>query len=162
MLLFLKMSIQDTLFHASKIAEYIHALYDSPDFKISSHWQGHYPSGPNPYYFQTEQGLFLEETPCGSLSYIWTPLGRWTILGSIFTEDRGAINKLRNKLFEYVKVKEYLPMPDCKYPNRGVVWKIKGYKRISLPEAISKISGEFIKYSDAKKMFDTFTSKNPL
>ena len=155
------MSIQDTLFHASNIAGYIHSLYDSPEFKISSHWQGHYPSGPNPYYFQTEQGLFLEETSCGSLSYIWTPLGRWTILGSIFIEDHDAIKKLREKLFKYIKVEEYLPMANCKYAESGAVWKIKGYKSISLPEPIIKNS-KYTTYSDAKKIFETFTSKNPL
>ena len=121
------LSIQDTLLHASQIAKHVHALYDSPDYKISSDWKGHYPSGPNPYYYQTEQGIFIEETAGGSPSYLWTPLGRWTILGSIFVETENDIKKIRDKLFEYVDVDEFEPAPTCKYPDRGAIWTLFKY-----------------------------------
>ena len=154
------MSIQETLFHASEISKYIHSLYTGDEYDVRSFWKGYYDSGPNPYYFQTESGIFIEESVGGSPSYLLTPLGKWTILGSICYGKQSDIEAIRQKLFKYVQVEEFAPVPTCKYPNRGAIWKVKGYNGITLLDAIPK-SKDFIKYNDAKAQFDEFTKKYP-
>ena len=155
------MSIQETLFHASQISNYIHPLYSGDEHDVRSWWKGHYEPGPNPYYYQTESGIFIEESVDGSPSYLWTPLGRWTVLGSISYGKQSDIEAIRQKLFKYVQVEEFAPVPTCKYPDRGVIWKVKGYNGITLPDAIPK-SKDFISYNDAKDQFNEFTKKHPL
>lgn len=154
------MSIEETLFHASQISKYIHSLYNSDEYDVNSDWQGYYDSGPNPYYYQTESGIFIEDSIGGSPFYLWTPLGRWTILGSVYQGNQDAVDAIQEKLFNYLQVEEFAPVPTCKYPSRGAIWKVKGYNNISLPDAVPK-SKDFITYSDAKAQFDEFTKKYP-
>ena len=154
------MSIHDNLAHAEKIASYIHSLFDNPDYKVSSHWAGHYSGGPNPYYNQTTDGLMLEETTCGTPSYILTPLGKWTILGSVFIEDHSDMQKIITELFKYLDVDEYLPYPKCQYPERGRVLRIKSYGGKSITMSGLKSRDEFISYADSKKIFQEYKDLN--
>ena len=154
------MSIEETLFHASQISNYIHSLHNGNQYDVKSNWKGYYESGPNPYYNQTKSGIFIEDTISGSPCYLWTPLGRWTILGSVWKGKQADIEAIREKLFKYVQVEEFAPVPTCKYPNRGAIWKVKGYNGIILPDAVPK-SKDFIRYDDAKAQFDKFTKTYP-
>ncbi len=154
------MSVEETLFHASEISKYIHSLYTGDEYNVRSFWKGYYDSGPNPYYYQTETGIFIEDSIGDSPCYLWTPLGRWTILGSVNYGKQSDIKAIRQKLFKYVQVEEFRPVPTCKYPSRGAIWKVKGYNGITLPDAVPK-SKDFVKYNDAKSQFDEFTKKYP-
>lgn len=150
------MSIQDNLAHAEKIASYIHSLFDNPAYKVSSYWKGHYSDGPNPYYNQTTDGLMLQESACGSPSYILTPLGKWTILGSISIDDHTDMQNIITELFKYLDVEVYCPYPTCEYPDRGRILRIKSYGGKSLTMSGLKSPENFISYADAKKTFKEY------
>lgn len=103
----------------------------------------------NPYYNQTESGLFLE-VYYGIPGHIWTPWGQWNCWGSGSGLGRhwdDAMSKILNILGAVM----YKPLKRNYIGDFGPVYKITSVCGIKLPPAVVRHPDSFLEYEVAKE-----------
>jgi len=149
--------------HAKLVGDHIHALIDSGKYDFHYLTKEHYKDGPNPYYLQTRTGLFIEETFSGHPAYLYTPLGKWSILGSTYTEPNQAKNiKIMDTLKDDLSLVLVRPAKRGVYEDFGAIWEINKFNTIPFQKAVFKERDEFLSYDVCKKLFKQFTDNNPI
>lgn len=147
-------TIEQHLQWTKQIADHIHHLIASNNKSdIKNWWEGHYPgSGPNPYQGLTSQGIILQEY-YGMPSYIHTPIGRWSILGSGSGNYKELIDQLKEDLSLVLLRKEC----NTELGIIGPYWKITKWNNISLPKPDWR--SESVTYEDSKRIYGDFIKK---
>lgn len=155
------MTTTDEIFRDLKfaldIARYIQSK--AIDIGMEPIWTGNFVGGINPYYNQT--GLYLEEC-YGLPSMIYTPIGKWTIIGG-----GGGVSKLlMEHLMEHLKETLGLELvaegKQKIWGHCGPFWRITKWENRKLPEAFMKKGTEYIGYERAKEIYAQFLKRNPI
>ncbi len=157
------MTTTDEIFRDLKfafdIARYIQSKAIDIGMKLIR--EEHFVGGINPYFNQTKCGLYLEEY-YGLPSVIYTPIGKWTIIGV----GDGVSKLLMEHLMEHLKETLGLEL-DAEgkqeiWGHFGPVWRITKWENRKLPEAFMKKGTEYIEYERAKEIYAQFLKRNPI
>jgi len=150
--------------HAKLVGDHIHCLLDSGKYDFRCFTKEHYKDGPNPYYFQTKTGLFIEENLGNQPAYLYTPLGKWSILGSTHSEpDKTKTVKIMDTLKDDLGLVLFRAVKKGVYEDYGAIWKITKYNTIPFQKAVFRDLGdEFLSYDVCKRLFKQFMEENPI
>ena len=120
----------DIMSLAKRIGEYIIETGDEDinGFKILS--RSHFRSGPNPFYCHTNDGLYLVVGDSGIPNILHTPLGKWTLFGSTFTQ----VGYNSENFVNFLKTPLGLTLEESKSGQYRKVWKIGRFEGQELPE----------------------------
>jgi hypothetical protein len=99
----------------------------------------------NPFYYQTESGLFLE-LYYGKPSKIWTPWGSWRCWGSGEEEWGNVMSQFLQRLGAV----EHQPLSRTHAGEFGPVYAITSVDGVPLPRATERAHGQYMAYEDAK------------
>lgn len=121
-----------------------------------SNYQGYFSSGPNPYYYQTRQGLMLEAY-YGMPSKILTPYGEWSILGCGSGNWEEVIEMIKRPLGLVV----IMERQDTQIGSFGPRWAITSWKGQDLEFPEFKRRDTYISYSRVRGIWNDFVLKHP-
>lgn len=100
----------------------------------------------NPFYNQTEQGLFLEFY-YGMPSSLWTPWGKWGFGGS----GMGHFGHIEAKVAEEFDATLHMPLQTTRMGEFGPVYALHRVGNVQLPEPKEREHDSYLSYDDAKE-----------
>lgn len=137
-----------------KIADMVFE-YASPDVGTKGIWlQDRRGEGVNPYYDQTESGLFLEfyyRQP----SKVWTPWGYYGFSGS----GSGRWDEETPKILERLGATLFRPEQNAKMGTIGPVYALHQVDGVQLPEPKLRERQNFLEYEVAKRAWENMTNR---
>jgi hypothetical protein len=138
-------SLRSKLIH--RIGEIVFEYCTSdPGKNLDSLWmEDRRNQGPNPFYNQTKQGIFLEMY-YGLPSSLWTPWGKWSIGGS----GCGNFNEVNEKIFERLGAQLHIRQQDTNMGTYGPVYRLTKVDDIELPVAEVEHHSKFAEYEEVK------------
>ena len=123
--------------------------YSSPDTGSERWLEDRRKENVNPFYSQTESGLFLE-LYYGIPGRIWTPWGQWDCWGS----SSGGWGDVMSKFLERLGAVEHIPLRRSKMGEFGPVFALTEVDGVALPPAVIRAHDEFIEYKDARAAWE--------
>ena len=108
----------------------------------------------NPYYHQSETGLFLEMY-YGTPSSIWTPWGKWGFGGG----GSGDHDVVLPQLIEHLGLEVYTAEYNNSQGTYGPVYKITKFGDLILPEATVRDKDQYMSYEDSKEEWKVLCKK---
>lgn len=119
--------------------------------KPYSDYSGHFRVGPNPFYNQTKQGLFLEEY-YGMPSKIHTPYGNWSILGCGSGDWEKVIEAIKEPLgLVLIQARKQTTLGEV-----GPYWAITKWKELKIDMPVLRERLEYIPYDKVKEVWKAF------
>lgn len=108
----------------------------------------------NPYYNQTEDGLFLEFY-YGMPNTLWTPWGTFKVGGS----GMGHFDQVHKPILEALGATLHTPKKVTKQGEFGPVYAIHKFEDIRLPEPKERDRNHYMNYEQAKAAWEQLTGK---
>jgi len=136
----------DLFVAARKIADLVHSYPNDQLWMLDRR-----NAAPNPYYKQTESGLFLEMY-YGLPSRLWTPWGEWHFGGS----GSGDWDPVHPVILARLGATEY-------QPEMGYIGPVYAIHRvdgdITLPDPIVRPHEQYMSYKDALAAWEQMTAR---
>lgn len=129
--------------------------YASPDVGTKGIWlEDRRNESVNPYYDQTESGLFLEFY-YGQPSKVWTPWGYYGFSGS----GSGWWNEETPKILERLGAILFSPEQNTKAGTIGPVYALHRVDGVQLPEPKLRERQNYLEYEVAKRAWENMTKR---
>lgn len=109
----------------------------------------------NPFYSQTESGIFLE-LYYGQPGSIWTPWGKWNCWGS----GAGYWDEVMPEFLQRLGAVEHTPLSRTSMGEFGPVYKLTCVDGIALPDAVKREQDAYLDYKDAKEAWSKLKDRN--
>jgi hypothetical protein len=121
-------------------------------------WVERRDEGVNPFYNQTETGLFLEFY-YGHPSQIWTPWGHVKFTGSVSCSGISPWDKINDAFLERLGAKLFVPEKHEKWGVYGPVFAIHKVDEMELPEPQLRERQDFLEYEVAKEAYENMAGR---
>lgn len=116
--------------------------------------------GANPYYHQTENGLFLEYY-YGHPDKVWTPWGYWQFAWSS-GHSGNPWPKIMERMLKRLGATLYIPERNERYGTVGPVYAIHQVDKTKLPEPKERERQNFLEYEVAKNAWESMSKRYKL
>lgn len=114
--------------------------------------------GVNPFYSQTESGLFVEYY-YGHPSKVWTPWGYFGFTGSVAYSGTAPWDDILDSFTRRLGATLYLPEVNKRSGTYGPVYAVHTVDQINLPEPKVRERQNFLEYEVAKKAWENMTKR---
>ncbi len=111
----------------------------------------------NPFYCQTDQGLFLEYY-YGLPSKVWTPWGEWDFVGST-SHTAGDEKKFLPKFLERVGAVLVVAEYNDRQGTHGPIYAIRHVDNTNLPKPQNRERQNYLEYEVSKKAWKNMTKR---
>lgn len=141
-----------------RIGDIVHEVAREVSTKKDSLWiEDRRNETANPYYNQTESGLFLDYS-YGLPHSVWTPWGEWGFRGSASSVYE-TVRRLTEGVMERLDVTEHRPQIDNEQGSFGPTYAVRKVEGIELPEPVIRPRNAYLAYEDAKNAWKSFTDQ---
>lgn len=109
----------------------------------------------NPYYNQTETGLFLDFS-YGSPHRIWTPWGEWGFVGGVGSSGN-VLQQWTEGILERLDTELFRPVINNEQGSFGPTYAVHKVEGVQLPEPKIRSRNAYLSYEAADKSWHDFT-----
>ena len=114
--------------------------------------------GVNPFYNQTESGLFVEYY-YGHPSKIWTPWGYFQFTGSVSYRGDAPWKEILEAFLQRLGATLFIPEQRKSYGMVGPVYAIHKVDDLDLPESKVRENQNFLEYNVSKKAWEAMEKR---
>lgn len=114
--------------------------------------------GVNPFYDQTNSGLFLEYY-YGHPSKVWTPWGYWQFVWGMSYSSDAPWDSILSNVLQRLGATEFMPEQNLSYGTVGPVYAIHRVEDMELPEPKVRERQNYLEYEVVKKAWDNMTQR---
>lgn len=111
----------------------------------------------NPYYNQSETGLFLDFS-YGVVHSVWTPWGEWVFRGNTMS-DGETQRRLTKGVMEKLETTEYRPQINNEQGSFGPTYGVLKVEGVRLPQPVIRPSNAYLTRDAAHKTWIDFTRR---
>ena len=111
----------------------------------------------NPYYNQTESGIFLDFS-YGLPHSVWTPWGECSFRGSASTSG-DLERRLTDGVMKRLEVTEFRPEINNEQGSFGPTYAIHKVDGVQLPDPVIRPRNAYLGYDEADKAWDAFKAQ---